>query len=713
MRALPFLLVLAACGGPAETSGGDPSNLEAPPQETAMDYPQARKGDTVDTYFGVQVADPYRWLEDPDSDETRAWIDAENTITRAWLDGEPKRTEIHDRLSKLWNYERFGTPHKRGDRYFYTHNTGVQDQSVLYTAPSLDADKQLLLDPNTLSEDGTVSLAGWVPSEDGKLLAYGLSDGGSDWRTWKVRNVETGTDLEDEVEWVKFSEVSWTHDGQGFFYGRYPVGGDDKLEAANYDYKLYYHRLGTPQADDELIYERPDEPEWGFGNKVTEDGETLVIHVWQGTEEKNRIYLKSLKDPKAPVVKLLDDFDAYYYFLGNEGTTHWYQTNLDAPKGKVIQIDTTNPGRDNWKTLVPEAAETLQSTSFVGGKLIMEYLKDARSVVKVFAKDGTAEGEVELPGIGSAGGFGGKQDSTETFYSFTGYTTPNTIYRYDIATGTSELYKQPEVDFDPSAYETTQVFYPSKDGTKIPMFITRKKGTEQNGENKTLLYGYGGFNISITPSFSVSNLVWLEQGGVYAVANLRGGGEYGEEWHQAGTKLNKQNVFDDFIAAGEYLVAQKWTSPEHMGISGRSNGGLLVGATVLQRPDLFGAAMPGVGVMDMLRYHKFTIGWAWASDYGTSEDNQEMFEYLRAYSPVHNAEPAEYPPTMVITADHDDRVVPAHSFKFAAALQEAQQGTEPILIRIETRAGHGAGTPISMQIDQKADELAFLVRALR
>jgi prolyl oligopeptidase len=675
-------------------------------------YPVARKSDQVDDYHGMKVADPYRWLEDLDSAETRQWVEAENNLTFAYLNAIPQRAAIRERLTKLWNYEKYGVPFKEGNRYFYTRNSGLQNQSVLYTVTSLDAPPQMILDPNTLSADGTVAVSGLQTSPDGKLLAYSLSASGSDWQEWKVRDVETGKDLSDHLQWVKFSGVSWTRDGKGFFYNRYDEPKADALKGVNYFQKVYYHKLGTAQAEDVLVYERPDQKDWLFGGSVTEDGSYLIITIYQGTDVKNRVYYKDLKAKDAPVVKLLDDFDAAYSFVGNEGSRFWFQTDQQAPRGKVIEINAAKPERANWKVIVPESKETLQATTFVNNKFILNYLKDAYTQVKIYDTSGKFLNDVAFPGIGTADGFGGKPTDKETFYAFTGFTVPTTIYRYDFATGKSTVFRQPKVEFNPNDFETKQVFYTSKDGTKVPMFITHKKGLKLDGNNPTYLYGYGGFNISLTPAFSVGNLVWMEMGGVYAQPNLRGGGEYGEDWHQGGMKLKKQNVFDDFIAAAEWLIANKYTSTPKLSIGGGSNGGLLVGAAMTQRPDLFGATIPAVGVMDMLRFQKFTIGWAWVSDYGSS-DHAEDFKALYAYSPLHNIKPGtSYPPTMITTADHDDRVWPGHSFKFAAALQAAQAGDAPVLIRIETKAGHGAGKPTSKIIEEIADRWAFLVRTL-
>lgn len=675
-------------------------------------YPPARKSDQVDDYHGVTVADPYRWLEDLDSEETRKWVEAENKLSFGFLAAIPERDPIKERLTKLWNYEKYGIPFKEGNRYFYTRNSGLQNQAVLYTVTALDAQPQMVLDPNTLSSDGTVAVSGMQVSPDGNLLAYGLSASGSDWQEWKVRDVKTSKDLLDHLKWVKFSGVSWSRDGKGFFYSRYDEPKGDTLKATNYFQKVYYHQLGLPQTEDTLVYERPDQKDWLFGGAVTDDGNYLIITIYQGTDVKSRVYYKDLRVKDSSVVKLLDDFDAAYGFIGNDENRFWFQTDLQAPRGKIIEIDTRHPERDNWKVVVPESKETLQNTNFVNHRFVANYLKDAYTKVKIYDTSGKLDQEVDFPGIGAAEGFGGKATDKETFYSFTGFTTPTTIFRYDMTTGKSTIFRQPKVDFNPADFDTKQVFYASKDGTRVPMFITYKKGLKLDGNNPTILYGYGGFNISLTPVFSVANLIWMEMGGVFAQPNLRGGGEYGEEWHQGGMKLRKQNVFDDFIAAAQWLIDNKYTSTPKLAIAGGSNGGLLVGAALTQRPDLFGAALPAVGVMDMLRFQKFTIGWAWVSDYGSSEDAKE-FKALYAYSPLHNIKPgASYPPTLITTADHDDRVWPGHSFKFAATLQAAQGGPAPILIRIETKAGHGAGKPTSKIIEEAADRLAFLVKTL-
>jgi len=689
-------------------------------------YPPTRKEEIVDDYHGTKITDPYRWLEDDNSEETKAWVTEQNRVTSAFLGSIPQRDQIRDRLAKLWNYERYGEPFERGGRYFWTYNSGLQNQRVLYTADTLDGTPRVLLDPNTLSTDGTVSLKDSVPSEDGTLLAYSLSRAGSDWEEFRVREVASGKDRDDVIKWVKFSGASWMKDGSGFFYSRYdePKAGEELKGKVEFQ-KLYFHKLGTPQSADRLIYERKDHADWGFHGRVTDDGRYLIIHVTQGTDTKNRVFLKDLLNPFGRVVELLNDFDAQYDFIERIGTEFFFRTDLDAPRYRVIAIDIRTPERAKWREIIPQTAELLGNVSLVDSRFIANYLKDARSQVMLFDAVRTnpapdrievhakSIGELKLPGIGTVSGFGGRVWDTHTFFSFTSFTEPGAIYRMEVGTPKYAVWKKPKVNFDSAAYETKQVFVQSKDGTRIPMFITHKRGLVPDGSAPTILYGYGGFNISLTPAFSVSRAVWLEIGGVYALANLRGGGEYGAEWHKAGTKLKKQNVFDDFIAAAEWLIANNYTRPEKLAIQGGSNGGLLVGAAMTQRPELFGAAIPAVGVMDMLRFHKFTIGWAWKSDYGSSE-NPDDFKALVAYSPYHNLKPGtRYPATLVMTADHDDRVVPAHSFKFAARLQECQAiGGPPVMIRIETSAGHGAGTALTKVIDESADSLAFLTKVL-
>jgi prolyl oligopeptidase len=688
----------------------------AAPAET-LQYPTARKSDVVDDYHGTKVADPYRWLEDPDSPETRAWIEAENRLTAGYLEAIPARPAIRERLTQLWNYPRYGTPFRKARRYFFFKNDGLQNQAVLYQQTSLDTAPETLLDPNLLSQDGTVALSTWAVSDDARLLAYGTSASGSDWEEFRVRDVATGRDLPDHLKWIKFSGASWTKDGAGFFYSRYPEPGDKALTDVNRFQRLYYHRLGTEQPQDVLVYERPDQPDWGMNGEVTDDGHYVVLSVWLGTDRRNRVYYFDLHDAKRPrvqgaVVRLLDDFDAHYTFLGNDGAVFYFLTDLDAPRRRVIAIDTRHPERLRWREIIPQSQDVLEGVRLVHDTFVANYMHDASSRLRLFTLDGRSVQDLELPTLGSVNSISGERKDDEMFYAFTSFLYPTTIFRYDFTTGATSLFKAPAIAFDPSGYETEQVFYTSKDGTRVPMFITHKKGLALDRSHPTYLYGYGGFNISLTPSFSVAVLVWLEMGGVYAVPNLRGGGEYGEDWHQAGMHEKKQNVFDDFIAAAEYLIARGYTSPAKLAIAGGSNGGLLVGAAMTQRPELFAAALPAVGVMDMLRFHRFTIGWAWVTDYG-SADSAAQFPYLYKYSPLHNLRPGKrYPATLVTTADHDDRVVPGHSFKFTAALQAAQAGPQPVLIEIETKAGHGAGKPTSKLIEEQADRFAFLVRNL-
>ena len=680
----------------------------------SFNYPQSAKIDQVDHYHGVEVADPYRWLEDPNSQSTQDWIKAQNELTFNYLTKIPVRGKIQQRLTQLWDYEKYGIPFKRGEGYFYSKNDGLQNQSILYTLTNLDGEPRVLIDPNQWSDDGTVSLSSYSVSDDGKFIAYGISNSGSDWREWKVKDIETGEDLADHLQWVKFSGVSWTNDNQGFFYSRYDEPNDNtKFEDINYYQKLYYHRLGKPQSEDKLIYHRPDQKQWMFSGKVTEDGRYLIIYVSLGTDSRNLIFYQDLQNSDGEVVELISEFEASYSFVDNDGSIFWLQTDLDAPRSRLISIDINQPERKNWQEIIPQQEETLRYVGLLNNQFVANYLQDAHTVIKILNLDGTLVRQVDLPGIGSAGGFGGKRDDKETFYYFTSFNTPTTIYRYDMVTVNSTIFRQPEVEFNLDEFETKQIFYSSKDGTKIPMFISYKKGLKLDGNNPTYLYAYGGFNISLTPNFSVSQVVWMEMGGIYAVANLRGGGEYGEEWHKAGMKLNKQNVFDDFIAGAQWLIENKYTSSKKLAIAGGSNGGLLVGACMTQRPDLFAAALPAVGVMDMLRFPKFTIGWAWCAEYGNPEENEAEFQAIYQYSPLHNLKSGTaYPATLVTTADHDDRVVPAHSFKFAAALQAAHSGNMPVLIRIETKAGHGAGKPTTKIIEEIADKWSFLVANL-
>ena len=676
-------------------------------------YPQAHKVDQVDTYHGVEVADPYRWLEDPDAPDTRAWIEAQNELTFGYLEQIPSRRRINTRLTGLWDYEKYGRPFKRGGRYFYHKNDGLQNQYVLYTVDSLYGEPRVLLDPNTLSEDGTVSLSGIGISDDGKRMAYSLSTAGSDWQEWYVRDVETGEDLSDHLEWTKFTGASWARDGNGFYYSRYdePEAGAE-LQQANRGQRICYHRIGDPHSADTLVYERPDHDDWSLSAGVTDDGHYLIISIQKASERSNLLFYKDLTAADSPIVELIGEFEARYSFIDNDGPVFWFRTDLEAPRGRVIAIDTDHPERAVWGEVIPQADQTLRGVNLVNDMFVAIYLKDAHSQVKMFDLQGKFVREVELPGLCTAGGFGGERSDTETFYAFIGFSTPGTIYHYDMQTGESTVYREPMVDFNPDDYVSTQVFYNSKDGTRVPMFITHRKGLELDGGNPTYLYGYGGFNVASTPFFSVSLLTWMEMGGVFAMPSIRGGGEYGKEWHEAAIKLNRQNAFDDFIAAGEWLIDNKYTRPAKLAIGGGSNGGLLVTACMIQRPKLFGAVVAAVPVTDMLRFQEFTIGKFWISDYGSAADPEE-FKALHAYSPLHNLKSGtHYPATLITTADHDDRVVPAHSFKFTAALQEAQGGPAPTLIRIETKAGHGAGKPTAKRIEEVTDQWGFLVRVL-
>ena len=671
-------------------------------------YPPAPRQPVIDNHHGVSVADPYRWLEDESTPETQAWIAAENALTFAHLDAIPARDKLVDRLTELYNFERFGIPTEEGGRYFYTRNDGLQNQSVLYVAESLDATPRVLIDPNTFTADGTQALSGWEVSPDGRLIAYGVADGGSDWKTWQVMEIDSGEVLPDRITHTKFSGVSWDRDSSGFYYSRYPLGDDGKADDQR-SLIVYHHTLGSTQDADTLEHKADDDTVNAYSG-VTEDGRFLILYHTKGYLA-NAVYLRRMDDPTGAVAPVFDAWDARYDFLGNIGETLFFATTKDAPNQRVIAVGAPNPGR--VREVIPQQAEAIRGVSLVGRHLVVQYLADAKSLVKVFDLAGQLVREVDLPGIGSAGGFGGHADRAETFYAFSGFTQPGAVYRYDVATGESSLFRRPTIGLDLDAFETEQVFYPSRDGTQIPMFLVYKKGLERNGDNPTLLYGYGGFNISITPRFSVSRLVWLEMGGVYAVANLRGGGEYGEDWHLAGTKADKQNVFDDFISAAEWLIDEGYTSTPRLAIEGGSNGGLLVGACMTQRPDLFGACVPHVGVMDMLRYHlQSANARQWADDFGLSE-NAEDFPYLWAYSPCHNLRDGTcYPPTLITTAEGDDRVSPWHSYKFAAMLQHAHMGDNPVLIRVESRAGHGGGKPLSKTIKETADVYAFLIKHL-
>lgn len=694
------------------------ATLSSVAQAQSLNYPVTRKVDQTDSYYGTIVADPYRWLEDDNSAETKAWVSAQNAVTDKFLDAMPQRQPARRIYTELYNFERFGIPFQEGGRYFWSRNDGLQQQNVIYTAKSLKDTPVVALDPNGFSKDGTVALSGLVPSRDGKLLAYGVAGAGSDWQTWRVRDLATGQDLADKIEWVKFSRAAWTADGRGFFYSRYDAPKEgDKLKGANYFQKLYYHRLGTAQSDDVLVAENRDDKEWGFGADVSDDGQWLLITVWKSAGSKNGLLVLPL--PKGAFAggkprPITLDFDAMYSPVAVTAGKLVVRTDKGAPRGKLIAIDLKNPAPGGWKTLVPEGPDAMTGASAVGGRYLLSYLKDAATLVRVHGADGKLLSDVQLPGVGTASGFGGRWGDTETFFSYTSLTTPAEIHRYDLRTGKIELFKKPQTAFNTDEFETRREFVTSKDGTRFPIFIAARKGLKLDGRNPTLLYGYGGFNIPITPSYGVTAATWLKMGGVYVIASIRGGGEYGSAWHEAGTKLNKQNVFDDFIAAGEWLVKNGVASPATLAINGGSNGGLLVGAVTNQRPDLFAAAVPQVGVMDMLRYQHFTIGWAWASDYGTSADSPEMFKALYAYSPLHNIKAgAKYPAVLVTTADHDDRVVPAHSFKYIAALQAADTGAAPKLIRIEVNAGHGAGKPTSKIIEERSDVLAFIANAMK
>lgn len=691
------------------------SSQSLPAQETNLVYPVTKTVDQVDDLHGTSVEDAYRWLEDDvrTNPEVASWVETQNKVTFDFLKSIPQREAIQKRMTELWNYEKIGAPFKRGGRYYFSRNDGLQNQNVLFQQDTLDSDSRVLLDPNSWSKDGTVALSGTAFSDDGRYVAYGVQDAGSDWNTWRIMEIASGRVLEEELKWVKFSGAEWTPDSKGFFYARYPQPEEGAaFTSLNTNMKVYYHRVGTPQASDVLVYERPDHPEWGFQLSVSEDGHYLIITVWQGTDDRYRIVVKDLTEPYGLPYELIDNFEHEYSFVGNDDQVLYFKTNVDAPNRRVIAIDLKKPARENWKQIIAETDNAMDGVGIVGNMFVCSYLKDAKTQVRLHAMDGAFVREVEFPGIGTAAGFDGRRKDTETFYSFSGFAVPTTIYKYNMITGESQLYRKSQVKFNPDEYETSQIFYASKDGTKVPMFITHKKGLKLDGSNPVLLYGYGGFNISITPTFSVSRITWMEMGGVLAVANIRGGGEYGERWHKSGTKQNKQNVFDDFIAAAEWLIANKYTSPKKLAIQGRSNGGLLVGACMTQRPDLFGACLPGVGVMDMLRFQKFTAGRFWTDDFGNA-DVAEEFPALLKYSPYHNIKGGvQYPATLITTADTDDRVVPGHSFKFAAKLQASQSGVAPTLIRIETSAGHGAGKPTAKIIEESSDELAFLVQTL-
>ena len=701
-------LTLHACDSSGGASAATADGASAPPPAPEA-YPETRTGDASDVYHGSEVADPYRWLEDDirESDEVAAWVAAQNEVTDAYLSALPAREWFADRLEALWDYERFDLPRERGGRYFYLRNDGTQDQSVLYVADSVDGEPRVLLDPNTWSDDGTVALAEWAPSPDGSHLAYGIQDGGSDWRTWRVVDVESGVLLDDEVQWIKYTAVSWSADGTGFFYSRYPAPAEGaRFQSPNLNRRVYFHALGTEQADDPLIYERPDQPEWSPNAEVSSDGRYLVVTIGQSTDNRYRVAYLDLTDAGASVQTLVDEFTHDYTFIDHRDGDFFFYTNEDAPRYRVIAIPLESP--DQRREIIPERDAALQGVTPVGEALVASYLEDARSAVRVYERDGSLRDEIELPGLGSVGAVVGGPRSSEAFFSFSSFNRPGTLFRYDVATGETTTWRSADVEFDPDDYVVRQVFVRSRDGTRIPLFLAHRADVTPDGTTPSLLYGYGGFNISIPPAFAVQNLAWMDAGGVYAHAILRGGGEYGREWHDAGKGINRQNVFDDFIAAAEYLVAAGISSPDHIASYGRSNGGLLVGATLNQRPDLFAVALPAVGVMDMVRFNRFTAGRFWVDDYGSPEDSVE-FAALYEYSPIHNIQPGvDYPPILVTTADMDDRVVPGHSFKYAATLQGTETGSAPTLIRIESRGGHGAGTATSALIDLYADQWAFI-----
>jgi prolyl oligopeptidase len=706
---LALVLALAA----AEVATPAAPAVQAAPAK--LTYPVTKKADVVDDYFGTKVKDPYRWLEDDNGKDTKLWVEAQNAVTDAYLAAIPQRGAIRDRLTQVWDYERFSAPGKHGDRYFYMRNSGLQPQSVLFVTDDPARDGRVLLDPNAMSKDGTVAISGWGISDDGKLLAYAIADAGSDWQIWKVRDVDTGKDLPDEIRWAKFGQASFTKDGRGFYYARFPAPAEaEKLTARNVNHQIWFHALGTSQEKDVLVYERPDQPEWYFAAGVSDEGRWLVVSAHKGSNPETVVFVQDLAKAGSKPEPLLTKMDASYSFIDVQGDTFLFLTDKGAPRKRVIAVSLAKPEEKDWKEIVPEAkgSDVLRSASVVGDRLFATWMRDVKSAVEVYGLDGKKIADLPLPGIGTVGGFDGKRTDKETFYVFTGFLSPPTIYRLDVPSLVATVFRTPRVDFDPSGFEVTQAFYPSKDGTRIPMFLLHRKGVALDGKNPTILYGYGGFNVPLLPGFSVSRLVWLEMGGVYAIANLRGGSEYGKGWWEAGRLGKKQNVFDDFIAAAEWLQKNGWTSPDRLAMNGGSNGGLLVGAVMTQRPELTAVALPQVGVMDMLRFHKFTVGWGWKSDYGSSE-TRPGFDTLYAYSPLHRLKKGTaYPATLVTTADHDDRVVPAHSFKFIAELQADQGGPKPVLARIETRAGHGAGKPTRKAIEEVADVYAFTLRNL-
>ncbi|HED11240.1 MAG TPA: S9 family peptidase [Caldithrix abyssi] len=695
-----FIALVTAC----DRSGFPPIKTDP--------YPVAKKVDSSNVYFGTRVEDPYRWLEDDNSLETLEWVKAENKVTDHYLEQIPFRDKIRSRLQELWDFPKYGVPFRKGEYIFFSKNDGMQNQSVIYIQKGEEGTPEVFLDPNTLSKDGTVALRGFSVNKSARYAAYSVAHSGSDWNEIFIMDIETRKRLPDHLKWVKFSSMAWH--GNGFYYSRYAAPRDGKIFSAKNEYHMvYYHTVGTPQSQDKLIFKSEGYPQRTHYAQTTDDERFLIIYQAEGTSG-SALYVRDLNKSSSRLKQVVSDYDYEYSVIDNVDNQLLILTTRGAPKWHLVKMNLRDPRPEKWQTIIPENKNVLKRAVLIGGKIAASYMEDVKSTVRLFNMDGSPAGVMELPGIGTVGSIRGSKDKEIAFYSFSSFTFPTTIYRYDVSGNSSTVYHQPELNFRTEDYETRQVFYTSKDGTKIPMFIVHKKGLKLDGNNPTLLYGYGGFNISITPRFSVVNLVLLENGFVYAVPNIRGGGEYGEAWHKAGIKMNKQNVFDDFIAAAEYLIKEKYTSPQKLAIYGRSNGGLLVGACLTQRPDLFKAAIPAVGVLDMLRYHKFTIGWAWASDYGRSDDSREMFAYLYGYSPLHNIKPGtHYPATLITTADHDDRVVPAHSFKFAATLQEAQGGDAPVLIRIETKAGHGAGKPTAKVIDEYTDMWSFIMYQLQ
>jgi prolyl oligopeptidase len=696
------------------------SSVAAPSHSRSLSYPAARRSSQVDDYHGVSVADPYRWLENLDAPETHEWVAAENALTAQFLSTSTARAAIRERLTQLWNYPKYGAPMREGGRLFFFENSGLQDQSVLYVQDRADAEPRALLDPNGMSTDGTVALSAVAASSDGRYLAYGLSASGSDWQEFHVRDVATGADLSDTLRWIKFSGIAWTKDSRGFFYSRYDQAAARSAAGtgALFGHKVYYHRIGRRQSEDQLIYERDEHSDWLFNTTVSDDGRYAVIDIRQGADERNRLYFIDLDNPRrprisAPVVRLFDEPDASYEFVSSAGAIFYVRTTKSAPRGRLVAVDINDADEDKWRNVVRESLDAMIGATQIDDRFIVHYLRDAHSQLRLFGLNGTPRGDVVLPTLGTVNEITGKTQDRDFFFTFTSFLSPTTVFRYDLESRTNSAYREPYLDADLSLYETKEVFFTSKDGTQVPMFVTAKKGLRTDGSNPALLYSYGGFNVPMTPSFSPVNLAWLERGGILAVPCIRGGGEYGKAWHEAGMLNRKQNVFDDFIAAAEYLIREGYTSPPRLAIAGGSNGGLLVGAAMTQRPELFGAALPAVGVLDMLRYHRFTVGWAWVPEYGSSDDPVQ-FRTLLAYSPLHNVrEGTRYPATLITTADHDDRVVPVHSFKFAAAVQAAQTlGGPPVLIRIDVKAGHGAGKPTSKQIDEAADRLAFLTKVL-